>query len=828
MGKHNVRSSTGRGYERPPIQTFANRMLHEILLSLSGQPSPLLDTQTEKGDPARSSFPLLSPPEKALLDSLARLSRLHALLRAHTSKISAAHPSTICRAVSTAIATEHLGRFQKKIVEVEKSILLNDSSYVGGYGIVPLSTLVGEFAPWTRRMEWLWEVARFMKPDSTQDRGPGNCSGAAVIDYLRQESQTGYIDLEEMAVQLVKAAETAWMRQLSMWLLYGNLPAFGKEDFFIQEDTSNEGDGLDFVMHADLLPKFVSSTTASSILFIGKSLNHIRAKRKTSTADASQSSLSQVTLQGDHIGHLSSLASPISRTNFSNAITAIRLSLSQTALSKLLPLPKILEVLSLLHDFLLLGRGEFAMALVSQADKRIYGRHRSRTAGSLDGLAIKEGEAMAVLTQTWAELASLQNEEDPVDDELELARDLLRLSVSGKKSSRAATPQDGSGPSLIAEISSVSFDDLLFPTPTSLSLQVRPPLDLFLAASDIAIYSRIHSYLLGIRRAQIRLGDLWKHTSLRRSYPSPWGPPRSNKRGGEYQLRIRRQRENTRTVQMRRIWATSSASLFVLSEIGSYFQGEVINGSWQHLRESIEGTSSSPLSRPASRPGTSSKASSRPGTGHSMKQLHRTASSETTATDNPFNQSAQLRHQPHDPEALTVAHRRYIASLVQSLFLTDVPFTSALRSLLTNIDHLIALVSRLEAVQRNLDLETDEGVVDALADYAREETSIRHELRETCNEIETGIKDVIARLRDIDDSRSGEGRRLFDLGNPNRTAAVPVAAPAPAQPMDMYDYIPRKAAGVDRLLMKLDFGSLNSSLDQGYYYPLPGTEGAQQ
>ncbi|KAL1863504.1 hypothetical protein Plec18170_000340 [Paecilomyces lecythidis] len=800
-------------------------MLHEILLSLSGQPSPLLDTQTEKGDHARSSFPLLSPPEKALLDSLARLSRLHALLRTHTSNISATHPSTICRAVSTAIATEHLGRFQKKIVEVERSILLNDSGYVGGYGIVPLSTLVGEFAPWTRRMEWLWEVARFMKPDSTQSRGPSNCSGAAVIDYLRKESQTGYVDLEEMALQLVKAAETAWMRQLSMWLLYGNLPAFGKEDFFIQEDTSNEGDGLGFVMHVDLLPKFVSSATASSILFIGKSLNHIRAKRKTSTADASQSSLSQVTLQRDHIGHLSSLASPISPTNLSNAVTAIRLSLSQTALSKLLPLPRILEVLSLLHDFLLLGRGEFAMALVSQADKRVYGRHRSRTADALDGLSVREGEVMAVLTQAWAELSSLQNEEDPVDDELELARELLRLSVGSRKSSRAATPQDGSVPSLITEISNVSFDDLLFPTPTSLSLQVRPPLDLFLAASDIAIYSKIHSYLLGIRRAQIRLGDLWKHTSLRRSYPSPWGPPRSNKRGGQYQLQIRRQRENTRTVQMRPIWATSSAALFVLSEIGSYFQGEVVNGSWQHFRECIEGTSSS---RSVSRPGTSSRPSSRPATGHSIRRHRRTTSGETTATDDPFNESTRPSHQPHDPEALTVAHRRYLASLVQSLFLTDVPFTSALRSLLTSIDHLIALISRLEAVQRNLDLETDEGVVDALADYAREETSIRHELRETRDEIETGMKDVIGRLRDIDDSRSGEGRRLFDLGNPNRTAAIPVAAPASARPMDMYDYVPRKAAGVDRLLMKLDFGSLNSSLDQGYYYPLPGTEDAQQ
>lgn len=805
-------------------------MLHEILLSLSGQPSPLFESQTEKGAHAQQSFPLLSPPEKALLDSLARLSRLHALLRAHTSKISATHPSTICRAVSTAIATEHLGRFQRKIVEVEKSILLNDSGYVGGYGIVPLSTLVGEFAPWTRRLEWLWEVSRFMKPQSMQDREPGSCSGAAIIDYLRKESQTGYLDLEEMALHLVKAAETAWMRQLSMWLLYGNLPAFGKEDFFIQED--NEGDGLDFVMHVDLLPKFVSSSTASSILFIGKSLNHIRAKQKTSTADASQSSLSQVTLQGDHIGHLSSLVSPISTANLSNAVTAIRLSLSQTALSKLLPLPRILEVLSLLHDFLLLGRGEFAMALVSQADKRIYGRHRntegSRTAGGLDGLVIKEGEVMAALAQTWAELYSLQNEEDPVDDELDLARELLRLSINGKRGSRAATPQDGSGNNLIAEISSVSFDDLLFLTPTSLSLQVRPPLDLFLATSDIAIYSKMHSYLLGIRRAQIRLSDLWKHTSLRRSYPSPWGPPRSNKRGGEYQLRMRRQRENARTVQMRPIWATSTASLYVLSEIGSYFQGEVINGSWRHLRECIEGASS-PSSRPASRPGTSSKASSRPGTGHSMKGHNRTISGETTATDNPFNLSTQAHHQPHDPEALTVAHRRYLASLVQSLFLTDVPFTSALRSLLTNIDHLIALISRLETVQRNLDLETDEGVVDALADYGREETSIQHELRETRDEIETGIKDVIARLRDIDDSRSGEGRRLFDLGNPNRTAAVPVPAPAPGgpvPPMDMYDYVPRKAAGVDRLLMKLDFGSLNSTLGPGYYYPLPGTEGA--
>ena len=135
------------------------------------------------------------------------------------------------------------------------------------------------------------------------------------------------------------------------------------------------------------------------------------------------------------------------------------------------------------------------MALVSHADMRVQGRHRRPDAsrrdksGGLDGLTIKEGEVMAALTQTWAELFSLQNEDDPADDELDLARELLRLSISGKKGNRPMTPsRDVAGISLIAEISNVSFDDLLFPAPTSLSLQVHPPLDLFLATSDIAIY----------------------------------------------------------------------------------------------------------------------------------------------------------------------------------------------------------------------------------------------------------------------------------------------------------------------------------------------------
>lgn len=777
-------------------------MLHEILLSLSGQQSSLFNFQTEEDSVAEESFPLLSPPEKALLTSLARLSRLHARLRAHTALICSSHPSVICRAVSTAIRSHHLDAFQKKILEVEKAILVEDSGYVGGYGIVPLATVVGEFKPWTRRLEWLWGIGRFIQPTNKKDQSQ-SCTGAGLIDHLRGESQTGYVDIEEIALQLVSAAETAWMRQLSTWLLYGNLPIMGKGDFFIQEidadGTEGQVPGAQFAIHTRLIPQFVSPHTAASILFIGKTLNLIRAKRGPSSGHTSDALLtSPVTLHGEHIGHLAGLKSPIPASKLSTAVDSIRSSLSQSTLSKLLPLPKILEILSLLHDFLLLRRGEFATALVSHADARLRERQRipettvtrNIVSNRVDGLAIKEGDVATTLTNTWAELYSLQNEEDPVDDELDLATELVRLSLKTKEESQGLGLLSGeAGAGLVAETSSVPFDDLLFPTSTSLSVQVRAPLDLFLSASDISIYSKVHSYLLGIRRAQIRLGNLWKHTLIRRSHPSPWGPPRSNSRFGQSRLRMGRQRENARTSQMRAIWATSSASLFVLSEIGSFFQGEVINGSWQHFCEWIEAGVSDTGSTPGSRPGTA---------GSSRARNQGLATAMDKQGEKPESEAASPRR--HDPEALTAAHRRYLFSLVQSLFLNDTPFTKALRSLLARIDHFIALVIRLESIQRNMDLETDEGVVDALVDYASEEREVWQALRAAREDTERGINGVVARLRDIDDSRAEEGRTMFEP----TTSATGSWTPGHASSCS---FVPRKAAGVDRLLMKLDFGT---------------------
>lgn len=212
-------------------------MLHEILLSLSGHPSPLL--RNEYSDAGAQS--LLSAPERELLRTAAHLSELHCNLINHTAHISTSHPSVICRAVSTAITSLHLAAFQRKILDVEDGILRRDAGLVGAYNIVPLTAVMGEFSGWTRKLEWLWGLAQFM----TRKRDHGSmCTGAELMNKLRSELQTGYVDVEETALSLIKVAETAWLKQVSAWVLYGRLPSFAAEDFFVQKDDEDEQVGL--------------------------------------------------------------------------------------------------------------------------------------------------------------------------------------------------------------------------------------------------------------------------------------------------------------------------------------------------------------------------------------------------------------------------------------------------------------------------------------------------------------------------------------------------------------------------------------------------------
>jgi hypothetical protein len=102
-----------------------------------------------------------------------------------------------------------------------------------------------------------------------------------------------------------------------------------------------------------------------------------------------------------------------------------------------------------------------------------------------------------------------------------------------------------------------------------------------------------------------------------------------------------------------------------------------------------------------------------------------------------------------------------------------------------------------------MDLETDEGVVDALVDYAQEEQEVWQELRATSDNVQSGMKDLVVSLREIDDSRESLG-----------TATMGQSGTGPSTGLFRH-YVPRQPAGVDRLLMKLDFGSLRGAAITG-------------
>jgi len=725
-------------------------MLHEILLSLSGHPSALFDAGPGHVNSTASRH--LSPPEAELLSSVAHLSRLHRKVRDHAARIAASHPSTVCRAVATSISSHHLDLFQRKILDVERGILTQDASIVGAYNIVPLAGVVSEFSEWVRLMEWFWQLSTFIMSSNASakggDKSSQESSGAQLIDRLRTEAQTGYPDIEKAARELGETAETSWLRPLSTWLFYGRLSSFGSSDFFIQRD--DESDELLFRVHHQFLPKFVTRHTAASILFVGKSLNQIRSVQAGSKSRNILSNVSELDLLPKHVQILSRVSAPVATAALSEAVAAIRLSLSRNLLQHLLPRERIVETLTILHQFFLIGRGEFAMALITEADEKMSTRHRGsatiKSDQSMKGLLLKEAEINQTLSRSLAVLSSLSDIDEHADDILDVAGQVLHFRPRDSQNHRPGTPGRAKDAEMILpNMTDLSFDQLLLSVPCSLTMDVSYPLDLFITKADLDVYTVINAYLLAVRRAHLHLAQLWRNSSIRRDHPCPPGYRYSNSAHGKMILAKRRQRAIARSRSMRKVWATCAAAVFFLAESEAHFQGAVVKESFDHFLLWVNGALESVIKDEAPR--------------------------------------------QHDPEALALAHRQYLSSISHSLLLADSTFPRLLRAFCTHADELVAYTTRLTSIQRNLDLEEDEGVEDFAHTHQMEEKEVALELDRARRRLDSDLKEIVERLREIDGERIGASAPGFGVLVADETA-----------------YEPPRLGGIDRLLMKLDWG----------------------
>ena len=312
----------------------------------------------------------------------------------------------------------------------------------------------------------------------------------------------------------------------------------------------------------------------------------------------------------------------------------------------------------------------------------------------------------------------------------------------------------------------MSFDDLLLSVPTSLTMDIRSPLDLFITKADLDVYSSINASLLAVRRAHLHLAELWRYSSIRRDHPCPPGYQYSNSPHGKAMLKRRRQRTTKRAQDMRKIWATCAAAIFFFAESEAYFHGAVIQQTFSHFIAWV----------------TVPQGSSSTETVTAAFDRTNTISFRESVTE------GDLQKQ-HDPEALASAHRRFLSSVAYSLLLTDQPFTKALRTLCTHVDELVAYITRLTKIQQNLDLEEDEGIEDYSQNYKKEESEVSLEMDRARRRLDSDLKALVERLREIDSERIGASAPGTETG-----AAMEEGA-----------YEPLRVGGIDRLLMKLDW-----------------------
>ena len=222
-----------------------------------------------------------------------------------------------------------------------------------------------------------------------------------------------------------------------------------------------------------------------------------------------------------------------------------------------------------------------------------------------------------------------------------------------------------------------------------------------------------------------------------------------------------------RTRELRKVWATCAAAIFFLSEAEAYLQGEVVRESFRHFLHWVENPSAT-------------------------EGLEPQLSSESKKPQTPASKTEDTVQ--HDPEALSLAHRRFLSSITYSLLLTDQTFTSALRTCFTHVDELAAYVTRLQAIQQNLDLEEDEGFEDYKHNYHQEEKDVKLELDRSRRRLDSDLKTLVERLREIDSERVGAS----GAGIVGKEGVVREG-----------EYEPLRIGGVDRLLMKLDWGGEN-------------------
>ncbi|KAG2156609.1 Spc98 family-domain-containing protein [Suillus bovinus] len=446
-------------------------MIAEVLLVLAGHSSSLFPTDHNL-HPAFK--PLLHPGEEQCLEALGHIASRYRNIKKACATLSRSKSRYVCALCAT-LNQILKDEYEKLVVDTEAKVLKRDPDLVANGSFVPLSALRATFAEWDSPLAALETLMNQLQAQKHWQPGP-------LIDMLLARSKTGVYLIADIISRLSVAVQRVWRSQLSAFLVHGSLSSsdpLASEVFTLLDGT---------------MPSCVSPQTRESIIYVGRAIATIKAKKWGNQLPREQAL---------EYANLLETVLPEDQYKFDLVVLQIRTNISEWLWLNVLTRKDVEDAVISLASYFLLRNGEFSLALIREIERLKISRLTTRSGAAS---VIREQDLnLALLRASLGTTA--QHDPSLLHLHFELPSGPLRPLLPPLANSKALSSSVASNSSEVT-----SFDDLLLGTNLVLLYNVAWPLDLFLHLSDLQIYAALFNYLSSLRKTHTRIHTCW--TSL--------------------------------------------------------------------------------------------------------------------------------------------------------------------------------------------------------------------------------------------------------------------------------------------------------------------------
>ncbi|KAL7753694.1 hypothetical protein RI367_000625 [Sorochytrium milnesiophthora] len=527
-------------------------MLHELLVAMTGHPGDIFvpyppPPLTPTTFAIRTDYPFLHPAERNSLNRLAQLGFWHAaaLRFVRSEKLNARGAYTVAFAQGI---ERVLTDYQHLIIATEESVLKREDDQQGR---TPISMLVATFSKQHSILKAVYDTLLLV-----QGGASGTYHGCKLVNLVQKRTVTGDAAVAQAFARILHACNTVLFRQLSAWLLYGQLHDPHAE-FFIKckvsegnmsaETNAQDVWSADVTVDQSMLPYLISPALSDTVLLVGKAAATVRAARN-------RDELVPPAAVEEHLKSLTSLlATPRLRNmEFEAAISAIHKDYTGALWRVVVMDEKLLDYVMSFRKYYLMGQGDFFQLVLDEFDAL-----KAKTSSRMSAPSLHE------LNSVLRRVASTVSQSDST-----LLGRYRLLVVEG------AEKQRGKDSTAVRLLYHSPFGSKWFGVNIKLAFEVGWPLNLIFTPKDMDKYNAVFSFLMALRRIQLRVTRL--HLALAR----------------HRERLISLQSDSSNMEHMRTVWNTRAFIMSFLDTLLTHFQMDIIESRFQTLLEEIMALSS--------------------------------------------------------------------------------------------------------------------------------------------------------------------------------------------------------------------------------------------